>query len=153
VKPAKNSPAAERTIVSTRVVSAPVQRVWDAWADPLNVVQWWGPNGFSSRIQEFDLRPGGAWRFVMRGPDGKEYPNIKRFSEVSAPRRVVFDHEEEHHRFRMTIDLGPAGAQTRVTWTMVFEALEDCRAARTFIEKANEENLDRLENFLTRTKS
>ena len=47
-----------------------------------NWKQWWGPNGFTNTFHEFDLRPGGAWRFIMHGPDGTDYPNESVFVEV-----------------------------------------------------------------------
>jgi len=62
--------AADREIVTTRVVDAPRERVWRAWTERAQVAQWWGPNGFTNTIHEMDLRPGGVWQFVMHGPDG-----------------------------------------------------------------------------------
>ena len=55
-----------REIVTTRVVDAPRDRVFGAWANPDQLARWWGPEGFTNTFYEFDLRPGGAWRFVMR---------------------------------------------------------------------------------------
>ena len=42
--------------------------------------RWWGPDGFTNTITTFDLRPGGAWRFVMHGPDGTNYENAAELS-------------------------------------------------------------------------
>ena len=67
-----------REIVITRVFDAPRDLVWDAWTDPKQVVQWWGPQGFTTTIHEMDVRPGGVWRHTMHGPDGTEYPEQKR---------------------------------------------------------------------------
>ncbi len=53
-----------REIVITRVFDAPRETVWDAWTDPLQVVQWWGPRGFTTTIQEMDLKPGGVWQLI-----------------------------------------------------------------------------------------
>ncbi len=54
--------SAEREHVLSRVFDAPRKMVWEAWTDPEQVAQWWGPNGFSTTIQEMDVRPGGVWR-------------------------------------------------------------------------------------------
>jgi len=70
----KAEPAADREIVITRVFEAPRELVWRAWADPEHVAQLWGPEGFTTRVTDLDLRPGGRWRYVMVGPDGAEYP-------------------------------------------------------------------------------
>ena len=42
-----------------RLFDAPVQAVWDAWTDPRQVGQWWGPRGFTITTHSKDLRPGG----------------------------------------------------------------------------------------------
>jgi len=77
--------ASDREIVTTRVVDAPRELVFRAWTEPEHVGQWWGPNGFTSTIQEMDVRPGGVWRLVMHGPDGTDYPNESIYLEVVRP--------------------------------------------------------------------
>ena len=101
-----------REIVITRVFDAPRDLVWEAWTDPKQVVQWWGPQGFTTTIHEMDVRPGGVWRHTMRGPDGNEYPNQSVFLEVVKPERIVFSHGGGSK--------GDPGAQFEATWT--FEA-------------------------------
>ena len=61
---------ADREIVATRIYGAPRELVWRVWTDPKHIAQWWGPQGFTNTIREMDVRPGGAWRFTMHGPDG-----------------------------------------------------------------------------------
>ena len=56
-------------IVLTRIIDAPVERVWEAWTDPEQVVRWWGPTGFTSPSSVIDLRDGGMYVFAMRAPD------------------------------------------------------------------------------------
>jgi len=99
----------DREIVITRIVDAPRELVWEAWTDPKHVAQWWGPRGFSTTIEEMDVRPGGVWRHTMHGPDGTDYPNACRFTEVVKPERIVFDHTGGKK--------GDAGAQHQSTWT------------------------------------
>ena len=53
-----------------RIYDAPVEAVWDAWTDPEQVAQWWGPRGFTLTTHSKDLRPGGHWAYTMHGPDG-----------------------------------------------------------------------------------
>lgn len=81
----------ERTIVSTRVFNAPRKMVYEAFADPKQVVEWWGPNGFSTTVLEMDLRPGGKWRIVMHGPDGTNYLNEMTFTAVVPEERIEVD--------------------------------------------------------------
>src|SRR5450756_2839361 len=65
---------AENQIVYTRVFAAPRDLVFEAWTRPEHVRWWWGPRGFTVTVCEIDLRPGGAYRSVHRGPDGNDYP-------------------------------------------------------------------------------
>ena len=48
-----------------------------------------GPDGYTMPVCEIDLRPGGAWRFVWRGPDGREMEMDGEYREVSRPERLV----------------------------------------------------------------
>ncbi len=81
-------PAAANEIVLSRVFAAPRSMVWGAFADPWQVSQWWGPKGFTTTMQEMDLRPGGKWRLIMHGPDGTNYPNEMTFTEVVPMQRI-----------------------------------------------------------------
>ncbi len=81
---------AEREIVITRVFDAPRSLVFKAWTDPKHLMLWWGPKGFTNPVCELDVRPGGAWRIVMRGPDGSEYPCGGVYREIVEPERLVF---------------------------------------------------------------
>jgi uncharacterized protein YndB with AHSA1/START domain len=104
----------DREIVITRVYDAPREAVWDAWTDPQQVAQWWGPKGFTTTIHEMEFRPGGTWRLTMHGPDGTDYPNQSTFLEVVKPERIVYSHGGGSK--------GKPGAQFEATWT--FEAQE-----------------------------
>ena len=90
----RNEPAgpADREIVITRVVSAPRELVWEAMTRPEHVTRWWGPRGFTTQTEVMDVRPGGAWKHTMIGPDGARYPNKSVFREVVAPERIVYSH-------------------------------------------------------------
>jgi uncharacterized protein YndB with AHSA1/START domain len=90
---ARNSAAAQpadRELVLTRVFDAPPSLVFKAWTDPQHLAQWWGPHGFTNPRCEVDVRPGGAIRIDMRGPDGTVYPMAGVYREVVAPKRLVF---------------------------------------------------------------
>jgi uncharacterized protein YndB with AHSA1/START domain len=82
-----------RELVLTRLIDAPRDLVFRAWTDPRHLAQWWGPHGFTNPVCEVDLRPGGALRIEMRGPDGAVYPLRGVFREVVAPERLVFTND------------------------------------------------------------
>jgi uncharacterized protein YndB with AHSA1/START domain len=118
------------------------------FADVASLAQWWGPAGFTNVISEFDVRPGGRWLMVMQGPDGARFPMEKQFVEVVPHSRVVFDHIQTGHDFRMTLQFDSVAGGTRVTWTMRFTDPDEATRLRSFIEAANEQNFDRLAAFL-----
>jgi uncharacterized protein YndB with AHSA1/START domain len=107
-------PASDRDIVITRDFNAPRELVWLAMIDPQHLVHWWGPHGFTTTIEEMDVRPGGVWRLVMHGPDGVDYPNHSVFTEVIKPERIAFSHGGSRE--------GGPDAKFEATWT--FEAIE-----------------------------
>jgi uncharacterized protein YndB with AHSA1/START domain len=152
MNPKSESPAAGMEIVSTRVFDAPRAKVFEAFANPHHLPHWWGPMGFTNTFKEFDFRPGGAWRFVMHGPDGKTYDIAKDFVEVQAPEKIVLDQLGPMHRFRMTMIYEDLGTLTRITWRMVFEPHVDNAKFHDFIVAANEQNFDRLAAYLAKAR-
>ncbi len=80
----------EREIEITRVFDAPRALVFKAWIDPKHMMAWWGPKGFTNPVCEVDARVGGAWRIVMRAPNGNEFPCGGVYREIVEPERLVF---------------------------------------------------------------
>lgn len=120
----KNNPggnSSDREIVITRDFDAPRELVWEAMVDPKQVVNWWGPRGFTTTIEKMDVRPGGVWKHVMHGPDGTDYPNKSIFKEVVKPERIVYTHGGGKK--------GGPGANFVATWT--FDALNDGKTRLT----------------------
>ena len=80
----------EREIVMSRVFDAPRSLVFDAWTKPELLKRWLGVRGgWSMVVCEVDLRVGGAYRFVWRGPDGAEMGMGGVYREIVAPERLV----------------------------------------------------------------
>ena len=118
------STTADREIVLSRLLDAPRELVFAAWTDPKQVVQWWGSRGFTTTNHEMSVTPGGVWRFVMHGPDGRDYKNKIIFTEVVKPERLVYSHagEEEHEdvRFHVTVTFQAQGRKTLLTMRSLF---------------------------------
>jgi uncharacterized protein YndB with AHSA1/START domain len=114
---------ADRAIFATRIFAAPRELVWKLWTEPEHLTKWWGPKGFATTISEIDVKPGGAWHFVMRGPDGKNYPNKTVYLEVVKPERIVYDHES-YPPFLATANFEAKGEKTKFSMRMVFESAE-----------------------------
>lgn len=77
-------------LMLTRVFDAPRERVWQAWTQPHALAKWWGPHSFTNPTCQLDVRPGGAIRIDMRGPDGTVHPVAGTFQEVTPLDRLVF---------------------------------------------------------------
>jgi uncharacterized protein YndB with AHSA1/START domain len=135
-------------IVSKRTFDAPREVVFEAFCNPQHLPHWWGPKGFTNTFKTFEPRAGGAWRFTMHGPDGATYDLEKRFIEVVSPERVVLQHLQSMHNFRMDMTFADAGGKTELTWRMVFEEGAANEQLKGFITEANEQNFDRLEVYL-----
>ena len=148
-RPAADSPV-DRELATWRLLDAPRARVFRAFSDPARLARWWGPKGFTNTFHEFDLRPGGAWRFVMHGPNGGDYDNESVFVEISPPVRLVLRHVSRP-RFELTVALAEEGGKTRIDWRQRFDTAAECERVRALATPANEENLDRLEAELART--
>jgi len=146
-----------RAIVGTRVFNAPRALVFSAWTDPKHLAQWWGPHGFTTTTHGFDFRSGGVWRFVMHGPDGRDYQNRITFEEIVAPERIVYRHgggdDVEPVQFRTTIILEDLGTRTRITWRGEFpSAAERDRVVKEYgAAKGLEECMARLADFVAGT--
>ena len=119
-----------RSIIGTRIFAAPRDLVFSAFTDPKHLAQWWGPDGFTTTTHSFDFCPGGVWRFVMHGPDGRDYQNRITYDEIIPPERIVYHHggggdDVEPVQFSTTVifeDLG--NGLTRLTWQGKFPSAE-----------------------------
>jgi uncharacterized protein YndB with AHSA1/START domain len=80
----------EREVVITRIFDAPRHLVFQAWTEVEHMRNWWGPKSFTNPVCEMDVRVGGKWRIVMRGPDGAEYPCGGEYREIVPQERLEF---------------------------------------------------------------
>ena len=154
---ARNSIDLERdpqSIIATRVLDAPRELVWTAWTDPKHLAQWWGPNGFSTTTSAFDFRAGGVWRFVMHGPDGRDYQNRITFDEIVRPERIAYHHgggeDVEPEQFRTTVTFEDLAGKTRLTLHAVFPSAADRdRVVKDYgADKGAVQTLSRLADYL-----
>ena len=64
-----NTALKKRDLAVTRVFDAPLELVWKAWTDPAYVMQWWGPDHFTSPSAKMDFREGDTSLVCMRAPE------------------------------------------------------------------------------------
>jgi uncharacterized protein YndB with AHSA1/START domain/effector-binding domain-containing protein len=82
-------PEGEREIVISRSFKAPRALVFDCWTKPELFARWFVRPGWTLPVLEMDVRPGGAYRYVMRQEDGSEFTMQGEYREVSRPERLV----------------------------------------------------------------
>ncbi len=129
---AGNSAAtADRELVVTRIIDAPRRLVFQAWTDPEQVANWWGPQGFVTTHCDMDIRTGGAFRLCMRSPAGTNHWKRGVYREIAKPERIVFTFAwvdasgNPGHELLTTVTFEDHGAKTRLTLHQaVFETLE-----------------------------
>jgi uncharacterized protein YndB with AHSA1/START domain len=152
--PANSKP---NEIAISRIYDAPVEAVWNAWTDPEQVAQWWGPRGFTLTTHSKDLRAGGHWTYTMHGPDGTDYPNKALYHEVEGHAKLVYDHGANDDRpplFRVTVLFSETAGKTRMDMTMALATAEEAVRTREFIKKANGNSTwDRLAEYLAKESS
>ena len=116
----------DREIVMTRVFDAPRALVFDAFSRPELLRRWFGPRGWSPVVCEVDLRVGGGFRFVLRGPGGKDLGMRGVYREIVPPERSV--HAESFDDYPgesvVTATLIEQGGKTLFTATVLYPSRE-----------------------------
>jgi uncharacterized protein YndB with AHSA1/START domain len=150
----KVSTPSDREIRITRLFDAPRQLVFDAMTKPEHVRRWWGciSEGHSVTVCEIDLRVGGAWRFVHRGPEG-EYPAFYGiYKEIDAPGRLVYTEIFEPYPGDGSVviqHLFDENGKTRLELTARYESMEvRDMVIKTGMEKGAAISYDRLEDLV-----
>jgi uncharacterized protein YndB with AHSA1/START domain len=78
------------TLTFVAEFDAPIERVWQLWADPRQLERWWGPPTHPSTVEEHDLAAGGEVAYFMTGPDGERTRGWWRVTSVDPPTGLEF---------------------------------------------------------------
>ena len=134
----------------TRTFDAPIDLMWEVWTNPEHIINWWGPDGFTTTIHLMDFKEGGEWKLTMHGPDGTNYPNKSIYKELIPSKKILFEHFNPH--FIATILFESKDGKTQIDWTMQFDTAE----MREFVIKAHgaeegqKQNMEKLGKYLSR---
>ncbi|MCF7804526.1 MAG: SRPBCC family protein [Candidatus Marinimicrobia bacterium] len=148
-----NQDTSEREIVLTREFDAPREQVFDAWTSPDKIGQWWGPDGFTTTTHSMDFREGGVWDFVMHGPDGTDYKNYIKYTEIVKPKWLSYEHGEEVEQgplFHGMVIFEDLGGKTRLTFRTLFPTKEarDKNVEENGAIEGGKQTLNRLAEYL-----
>jgi uncharacterized protein YndB with AHSA1/START domain len=142
----------DREIVMTRTFDAPRELVFKAFTDPELIAKWWGLRGTSTIVETMDVRPGGAWRYISRGPNGEEYAFRGEYREVVAPEKIVQTFEFEPMPGHIVVDTAifeERDGKTYFTNTSVFDTKEERDGMlNSGMEGGAAESYDRLDELL-----
>jgi uncharacterized protein YndB with AHSA1/START domain len=141
----------EREIVLTRVLDAPRSVVFDCLTKPDLLKRWFGPRGWSLDVCEVDLKVGGKWRFVLRGPDGAKMGMSGVYREITRPEGEV--HTESFDDYPgeslVTCVLVEENGKTTLTGTVLYESQEIRDIViRSGMEHGAAETYDKLAEYL-----
>jgi uncharacterized protein YndB with AHSA1/START domain len=116
----------ELDLVLERVVDVRPALVWEAWTKPEHLRHWFTPKPWTVADCEIDLRPGGIFRTVMRGPEGQEFDNAGCYLEVVPQKRLIWTdallagyRPSANPFFTAVLELEPSGKGTRYTATAI----------------------------------
>jgi len=146
------SPAPDLEIAMTRVFPAPREAVYQACTDAEAVSHWWGLRSTTTTVEQVDVRPGGAWRYLQRDDEGNEYAFRGEFLEVMPNEKLVNTFEFEPmpgHVITDTAVFDDVEGGTRITVTSRFQSAEDLKGMlESGMEEGANESRDRLGEYL-----
>ncbi len=119
----------DRELVMVREFNAPRHLVFDCWTKPELLRRWLGVlGGWEMPVCEIDLRVGGSYRYLWRGPDGAEMGMGGVYREIAAPERLlsteVFDEAWYPGEAIDTLELTEADGTTTSTLTVLYDSKE-----------------------------
>ena len=145
----------DRTLVLARVFDAPRELMFQAWTDPRDLAQWWGPAGVTNLVVDMDLRVGGALRIVMRSPENTDHAMTGVFREIAPAQRLDFSHAAVDESGRTLLDglttvtCADEGGKTKLTLETTATARTE--AAKLMLKGMDQrwmESLDKLAAYL-----
>jgi uncharacterized protein YndB with AHSA1/START domain len=121
------------TLTITAEFAAPVERIWQIYADPRQLEKVWGPPTYPATVVDHDLTPGGRVTYYMTGPEGDKYAGYWRIIAVDEPRSLTFEDgfadldfnpKPEMPVSRSTFTFTEHNGGTRATYVSTYESAE-----------------------------
>ncbi|TQV78058.1 SRPBCC domain-containing protein [Exilibacterium tricleocarpae] len=131
----------------SRIVNAPIARVWRLWTEPDHLRHWFCPKGFTVLEVGIDAQVGGQWMTRMRSSDGGSHTTLGVFREVIEAERLVFTQSwegSEHHSI-ITVTLKESGDATEIVFN---QAYLESEASRDSHAEGWDEALDNLQRYI-----
>jgi uncharacterized protein YndB with AHSA1/START domain len=149
----------KQEVIITREFEAPRELVFKAHVDPKLYVQWLGPREVTMRLDKFEPKTGGTWRYVSKDPNGTEFGFHGVNHEVTAPERIISTFEYEglpekgHVVLQTTRFEALPGDRSRITTQALFQTVADRDGmVQSGMERGVNDSMERLEELLTTQK-
>ena len=158
--PTKNTKSKSKEIVISRSFDTSRDDVWEAWTEADQIEQWWGPRGFTTRVDEMDFQAGGRFQYTMLDANGNEYPSVGEYQEITDQKRIVATDEFGDEMKEAAPNDLPTGMVTTTTFeetggatTVTISIMHQSVADRKKHEKMGvrdgfNEQLDKLAEYL-----
>ena len=149
----KEKTAEKTSLELVRFVNVPADRVYDAWTDPAQLRQWFGPENVRTRNISADVRVGGKYRWDLTSPEGEEMSAFGEYKELVPGKKIVFtwqwddDEAWENRTSIVAIELFERRGGTELR--LRHEKLPSEESRDRHIEGWNS-LLDRLEQFVSK---
>jgi uncharacterized protein YndB with AHSA1/START domain len=129
------------SLVLVAEFDAPIERVWQLWADPRQLERWWGPPSHPATVEKHDLAAGGEVTYVMTGPEGERSRGWWRVTSVDPPSSLEFTDGFANRDGTPNTDLPTTAVQVRLT-----ERRDGTRMVLRFVFESGE-HMERLERW------
>jgi uncharacterized protein YndB with AHSA1/START domain len=147
----------KQEILITRMFDAPRELVFKAFTDPNLMAQWWGPRDLSTRIEKFEARPGGEWRFVQRDAAGNEFRFHGVHHDVVAPERIVTTFEFEGapgHVLLQCATFESIGDKPKLVTQSIYQSVADRDGmVAAGMKRGSDDSMDRLSELVETMKA
>jgi uncharacterized protein YndB with AHSA1/START domain len=145
---------ADREIVISRIIGAPRALVFEAFTEVRHLSRWWGPEGFTTTTRAFEFRVDGEWDFVMHAPDGTDYQEWIRWTEIAPPERIALlhgEHRGDPNAFETVLTFAAEDAGTRIELRAVFRTNEqrDEAVEKYHAIEGGRQTLDNLDAYVS----
>ncbi|KUI47976.1 polyketide cyclase [Mycobacterium sp. GA-1199] len=149
----------ERTLTITAEFAAPVERIWQIYADPRQLEKIWGPPGYPATVVEHALTPGGTVTYYMTGPDGEKYGGYWKVTAVDEPHSFSFEDGFADENLKPATDMPVAhsvytfeaigDAATRATYVSTYESAEGLQKVLEMgVEEGTAQAINQIDELL-----
>ena len=123
-----------RTLTLVAEFDAPVEQVWQLWADPRKLERWWGPPGYPATFERFELEPGGTVTYFMTSPEGERFHGLWRVVGIDPPTSLDLEDsfadaegnaDPDLPTGQMRMRLTEAGGRTRMELVSIHATVKD----------------------------